>query len=77
MKQYKVILQVDRQVAERAEPDIQLIVLRRAGGPSDSVIPRYYCGTGKTRDWALQMAFEACREHGGFDPVLAPSDRKK
>lgn len=75
-KQYKVILQVERQVAEGAHPDIQLIVLRRAGGPSDSVIPRYYMGSGKTRKWALLQAFNACREHGGFEPVLSPSDRK-
>lgn len=73
MKQYKVVIHVDRQVAERGDKGIQLIVLRRAGGPNDSVIPRYYAGLGKTRDWAILQAKIACREHGEFDPVIVPA----
>jgi len=70
MRQMKVYKKVERQVAERGERDIQCIILQRAGGPNDSVMPRYYMGTGKTEAWALQEAFRACREHGDFEPVL-------
>lgn len=77
MKNYKVELHTERHVAERGDPDIQCIILRRAGGPSDSVIPRYYCGLGKTRAWALQQAFKACREHGDFEPMLVRAPKRQ
>jgi hypothetical protein len=76
MRRFQVVVHVDRQVAERAEEDIQVIILRRSGGGSDAELPRYYMGSGKTRDWAMQQAFQACREHGNFDPVLTPAKTK-
>jgi hypothetical protein len=79
VKDYAVFVKVDRQVATGAFKDIQLIVLQRSGGPSDSVVPRYYMGSGKTRKWALLEAQRACREHGGFEPRMtdAPVARRQ
>lgn len=36
--------------------DMHLIIIHRVGGPSDSHLPRYFLGTGETRDEAVLQA---------------------